>query len=102
MLDTTWYTAREVDLQPKPLQPINPGYPLEARRSGIEGSVVLEIRLDQAGEVQDVKVVEADPPGVFDASALAAFSHARFAPARRNGLPVRVVVRIRVSYQLTD
>jgi protein TonB len=102
MLDTTWYTAREVDVQPRALQPIKPIYPREARQTGIQGSVVLEIHLDELGEVQELKVIEADPPGVFDDSALTAFAHARFTPARKNGRPVRVVVKIRVTYELTD
>jgi len=67
---------------------------------GQEGSVVLQLRINQFGVVQDIEVVETIPPGVFDQSSLEAFRHARFHPAQRQGRPVRALVKIRVTYEL--
>lgn len=100
MLDTRWYTAREVDATPRPVQPIQPQYPEQARIQGIQGYVVLQLRIDQFGVVQDIEVQESNPPGVFDQSSLEAFRQARFHPAQRDGYAVRALVKIRVTFEL--
>lgn len=102
MIDSNWYEARQLDVQPRAIARIEPRYPPEARRRGIEGSVKLEMRIDEYGVVREVEVTEGDPPGVFDESALAAFRQGRFQPARKDGRPVRALITIRVRYELND
>jgi len=100
LFDPTWYEARQLDVRPRAVQTIQPDYPARARREGIEGNVRLMLKVDENGEVREVKVMEAEPAGVFDTAALAAFGSARFVPAQRNGLPVRALIYIRVSFRL--
>ncbi len=100
LADTRWYTAREVERRPEPLGEILPAYPEEARRRGIEGSVVVALHIDEAGEVREVEVLESKPPGVFDAAVIAAYGQARFQPAARGGRPVRYVGKYRVQFEL--
>lgn len=100
LVDTRWYTAREVERRPEPLGEILPVYPEEARRRGIEGSVVVALHIDEAGEVQEIEVLESNPPGVFDAAVIAAYGQARFQPAARGGRPVRYLGRYRVLFEL--
>jgi protein TonB len=58
---------------------VNPVYPREAIRSGIEkGEVVAQLFIDDKGLVTDVKIVEADPPGVFDNEVTQALSQWTF------------------------
>lgn len=102
MVDTRWYTARQLDVQPKARQAVSPVYPETARRDGITGTATLLMRIDEFGVVQDVTVEEASPEGVFDESARQAFLNARFTPARLAGRAVRSEIRIRVSYTLQD
>lgn len=102
MLDTTWYSARQLDVQPKAREHIEPEYPEAARLDGTIGTVTLLLRIDEFGEVKAVTVESGNPPGVFDASAKAAFEVARFSPARLAGRPVRAEIRIRVTYRLND
>lgn len=102
MLDTTWYNARQLDVQPKARYGIEPAYPEDARRASIVGTVTLLMRINELGEVKEVTVESATPPGVFDASAKQAFASARFAPARLAGQAVRAEIRIRVTYTLND
>lgn len=45
-------------------------YPERALRMRREGRVVVEFRIGQDGAPQDVRVVEAVPPGLFEQSAL--------------------------------
>ncbi len=101
-IDTNWYLARQVDVQPKIIGKIQQGYPEEARRANIEGSLKLMLKIDDLGRVQSVEVVEAMPPGVFDAAAVAAFASARFQPALKDGRPVRYQAYMRVDFKLTD
>jgi protein TonB len=102
MIDTNWYSARQLDVQPRARHAIEPDYPVEARKSGIEGVVTLIVRVNELGEVKSVKVESGTPPGVFDASAIKAFEAGSFLPARLAGRAVRAEIRIRVTYQLND
>lgn len=97
-VDLTYYTARELDVQPRALQDIQPTYPPEADRLRQSGTVRLELKIEADGRVSDVSVVGADPPDVFDESARAAFAAARFSPAQKNGRPVRMRMLVEVSY----
>lgn len=98
-VDLTYYSARELDVQPRALREIVPDYPPNADRRRISGTVRLQIEIEADGRVRDVSVVSANPPGVFEDSARAAFRDARFAPAQRNGRPVRARVLIEVLYE---
>jgi periplasmic protein TonB len=102
MIDPTWYSARQLDSQPKARQRIEPAYPDQARRDGIEGNVILILKVDEFGAVKEASVESGNPPGMFDASALQAFKEASFTPAKLSGRPVRAEIRIRVNYSLKD
>lgn len=97
-VDLTYYSAREVDVHPKTLHPIEPDYPEEADRQRLSGTVRLRLKLEESGQVSEIEVMEANPPGFFDESARAAFRNARFSPAQKNGRPVRALVIIEVKY----
>lgn len=97
-VDLTYYSARDVDVHPHALLKIVPEYPPDADHQRLSGKVRLQLKLEADGRVSDIEVVEAQPPGVFDASALKAFRDARFAPAQKKGRPVRALVLIEVVY----
>jgi protein TonB len=95
LVDPTWYTAKDLDLYPEALAPVDPPYP--ASVSDVTGEVTVLLAIDEYGAVQDFSVVTAQPPGYFEESALSAFRTARFTPAQRDGRPVRsrIVVKVR-------
>ncbi len=97
-VDLTYYNARDLDVQPHALRVIRPDYPAEADRRRLSGTLRLQLKLEADGRVSDIAVVSATPPGVFEDSALKAFRDARFAPAQKNGRPVRALVVIEVVY----
>lgn len=97
-VDLTYYNAREVDVHPRALGQVVPDYPPEADRRRVSGKLLLQLKLQADGRVSDLQVLRASPPGVFDESALQAFRSARFAPAQKNGRPVRALVQIEVVY----
>jgi protein TonB len=82
---------------------VDPIYPAQAKVSGVQGYVVLEYRVSEIGEVLDPVVVESEPPGVFDASALAAVRSWRYRPAVRDGEDVVVpAMSSRLDFKLDD
>jgi protein TonB len=97
-VDLTYYDARDVDVHPRALREIVPDYPADADRQRLSGKVRLQLKLEADGRVSDIEIVHADPPEVFDESVLKAFRNARFAPAQKNGHPVRALVLIEVVY----
>lgn len=97
-VDLTYYNARDLDVQPHALRVIRPDYPADADRRRLSGTLRLQLKLEADGRVSDIAVVNATPPGVFEDSALKAFRDARFAPAQKNGRPVRALVVIEVVY----
>jgi periplasmic protein TonB len=97
-VDLTYYSARDLDVHPRPLRKIVPDYPADADRKRLSGKVRLQLKLEADGRVTDIDVVSATPPEVFNESARKAFREARFAPAQKNGRPVRALVLIEVVY----
>ncbi len=71
-----------------PLNDISPEYPRFALQRGIEGHVKLAFTINRAGNVENIRVVEASPKNVFDREARRAAARWRFAPRTENGLAV--------------
>lgn len=81
------------------LREVKADYTEDARRRGIVGSVVLEIVVRRDGSVGDVKLLQGLSGGLND-KAVHAVRQWRFAPARRRGSPVDVVVEVAVEFKL--
>jgi protein TonB len=76
-------------------------YPPIARRSGIEGSVVLELFIDKEGVVRNIAVLREVPEGRgFAEAAVRAFQGMRATPAQANGEDVAVRYRYPVRFTL--
>jgi protein TonB len=100
--DLTWYPARQLDLYPKLVSLVQPGYPARADAEGVRGSVTLLIHIDEHGLAREVDVVEADPPGYqFEEAALDAYRQARWVPAVKDARYVRSRVLVRVTFEPT-
>ena len=89
---------REVD-EPALLEDaISIEYPLEMWDQGIEGETVLEVRINELGEVDSVAVVETSGHGALDSAAAEGARAMRFHPGRRGGRDVPVRVRLPVQF----
>lgn len=93
-----YFSLRELDRRPLPLRPIRPVADEEKAAGVREGQVTLRLLINERGEVDKVFVLESDPAGAFEDSALEAFSKARFRPGEHRGAPVKSQVVIRVRY----
>jgi protein TonB len=62
----------------KPVRKVKPVYPREAEDQHIQGRVKVRLGVDLEGNVTDVLVLSADPPGVFEESVLTAVRQYKF------------------------
>lgn len=84
---------------PRLLREVKAQYTEDARKRGITGGVLLEIVIRSDGTVGDVKVLRGLGYGLED-RAISAVRNWRFAPARRLGSPVDVIVEVEVDFTL--
>lgn len=92
-------------LQPTPLdeparlaQQSKLAYPDEAFAAGIQGTVVIELVVDEEGRVSHAEVRESIP--ALDAAALAAVRGWRFTPAKLAGKPVASTASVPVTFTI--
>jgi periplasmic protein TonB len=84
---------------PRLLREVKAQYTEDARKKGVTGDVLLEIVIRSDGSVGDVKVLRGLGFGLDD-RAISAVRNWRFAPARRLGTPVDVIVEVEVEFSL--
>lgn len=73
-----------------PIIKVAPIYPRSAAQRGIEGFVVLEFTVNEAGAVLEPVVINAEPPGIFDRAAIDAAKKFKYKPKIVDGKPVAV------------
>jgi TonB family protein len=76
-----------------------PEYTDEARKAKWQGSVVLQVLVDENGVPKDIKIVRALGMGL-DQKAIEAVQQWRFKPMLLNGKPVPVSTNIEVNFRL--
>jgi len=77
---------------PLPVGRCSGTYTEEARQAGVEGTVILDLVVDENGRARDIRVVQGLGHGLTGA-AIAALRRCRFTPGERSGS--RVAVRLR-------
>ena len=86
-----------------PIVKVAPVYPRRAQTRGIEGFVLLEFVVTKTGAVRDPRIIESQPPGIFDRAALSAALKFKYKPKVVNGEPIDVAgVRNRITFELQD
>jgi periplasmic protein TonB len=86
---------------PRLLREIKPDYTVEAMRAKVQGTVLLECVVLPDGTVGDTKIVKSlDKVFGLDDQAIKAAKQWRFAPGRRFGEPVPVLVSIELTFTL--
>ena len=92
--------AARIDAPPKPVRRIRPDYPKGARQRGEEGEVTLEMRVNERGTVDEVKVARSCGFPELDAAAVSAARKAVFTPAKRGREPVASNARLKLEFRL--
>jgi TonB family protein len=83
---------------PKLITMVKPNYPEAARKSGVEGSVILEVTTDVYGKVGDIKILRSIP--LLDQAALDAVRQWVYEPPIINGKPISVTFTAAVTFTL--
>jgi protein TonB len=86
--------------RPRQLHAPHPVYPELARRAGVRGTVILEVRLDERGRVSEVMVLRGQRFGLTE-SAVAAVSRWRYEPARLGDRAVPVLMTVTINFELS-
>jgi len=84
--------AIEVTKMPLPQGRCSGKYTEEAKAAALEGTVVLDLIVDEQGHARDIKVVQGLDHGLTEA-AIAALKGCTFTPGEKDGQPVPVRVR---------
>jgi len=88
------------DDPPIPLRPIRPRYPEIAQEAGIEGTVVVQVFVDEKGRVKDTVILKGIPNTGLDEAATEAIRKVRFRPAKQRERAVGVWISIPVNFRL--
>jgi len=87
-----------VVLESKLIKRVVPEYPDLARRARVSGSVILEVNVDEEGNVYEVKVLSGHT--LLQEAAVRAVRQWKYSPTLLNGEPVPVVAMITVVFNL--
>ena len=91
-----YHPSSALGTPPRPLGDIVPRYPTNDNLQ--EGSVVLQILINERGSVDDVIVVRSFPKGIFEAAAVEAFGQAAYSPGKLFGVVVKSQMLIEVKF----
>lgn len=75
-------------------------YPSDARQSNISGFVLLKILVSSSGNVENIKVEDSQPQGVFDVAAKKSVQSWRFEPAIVKGQVVAAWTMQKIKFEL--
>ncbi|MHC1728656.1 MAG: TonB family protein [Syntrophobacteraceae bacterium] len=96
------FDAASVDHAPQVLTKWEPVYPQKARSLGICGKVVLRFLVEPNGQVSHPGILEAQPRGYFEQSALEAVRRWRFKPGYVQGKAVATWFILPVQFKLIE
>jgi protein TonB len=83
---------------PQKIHDVKPTYSPEALRARVVGVVIVELQIDQQGNVADAAILRSIP--LLDAAALDAVKQWRFTVTEINGMPVPVIMTATVNFTL--
>ena len=89
----------EPPAKPKPISVQQPGYTDDAIAAAVEGKVRVQLTVDEAGKVVDVRLIAGLGHGL-DEAALAAARRSTFEPAMRCGKPTQATFTISMRFKL--
>lgn len=86
-----------VDELPEAIMKVDPPYPEDARRAGIEGTVLMQVLVLEDGSVGDWRVLQSIP--ALDEAAVVCARQWRWKPALSKGVPTPVWVAVPIQFR---
>lgn len=96
----TEFDISQVDNLPQAISRREPVYPYRARQQQINGVVILKFLVSAQGQVQQVSVVQAKPPGIFEDAAIQAVSSWQFKPGILDQVPVSTWMTVPIRFNI--
>jgi len=91
---TEYVHYMEIGMVPVMIDTFFPCYPDSAYKSNIEGAVLVDIIIDESGDVIEAVVGNARPEGIFEEVSLDAAKQCSFEPIEIDGKKVKVQYQI--------
>lgn len=91
----------DFDVAPQPVRQIMPAFPDSAKAAGLEGTVYVEMYINEQGIVKTANVIKSDNP-VFNEAAVQAGGNWEFTPAKKDEKPVAVWIVVPFKFKLAD
>ena len=77
-------------------------YPEIARKANVEGRVIVQLIVDENGNVRDPEILRGAGAGLDEEAIRVISEHAEFTPGRQDGKPVAVRLSIPIVFKLND
>jgi protein TonB len=74
-------------------------YPSQAKKNGITGKVIIRCLIGVDGKAAKLEVVESEPAGIFDDSALSTIKYWQFRPGIKSGELVATWVKVPFKFE---
>jgi TonB family protein len=85
---------------PKKVKDVPPDYPKAAQDARVQGVVIVEARIDENGDVNDIRVLRSIP--LLDQAAIDAVKQWKYEPVLLNGASTPVVMTMTINFTLRD
>jgi len=79
---------------------VSPTYPPDARKAGIEGTVVLQVIISKNGDVENIQLISGHP--TLAEAAIDAVKQWKYKPYLLNGVSVSVETKVQVNFVLSN
>lgn len=96
------FSEGELDSIPVPTYKMAPQYPYRAKRLNISGHVKVRFLVDREGNVKNIEIVEAEPPGIFEKSVMKALASWKYSPGELTGEKVDTIVSTTIVFNLEN
>lgn len=91
-------SEESVDEAPSPIKRSAMEYPKAAKKMNISGYVLLNLLINKEGDVESVKVLEAEPVGIFEDTAVEGVKSWKFKPATYKQEAVKVWAKQKIRF----
>jgi TonB family protein len=81
---------------------VQPAYPEEARKAGIEGTSIVEVTVGADGVMTRCSIAVSSGNAALDEAALQAVHVSRFAAGTKDGKPVEMMIQVPFRFKLAD
>lgn len=88
------------DEPPMLIKSVSPRYPDLARQAGIEGTVLIEVLVNEEGKIDQARVIQSDVTPAMEKAALEAAKKFLFKPAKQRTVPVPARMAIPIRFKL--